>query len=113
MTPLFHYKQKSNNQEYIIILRIRKINIYIYIYIYTNFFSSENIIVIKVTEYKLRKTAKKEGIIGYQTKLNKELLRIIYKLKPITENLSRNKLNKITKMQNLSLNKLRKNRKNE
>ena len=38
----------------------------------------------------------------------KELLRIIFKLKRITENLSRNGLNKIIKMQNLSLNKLKK-----
>ena len=38
----------------------------------------------------------------------KELLRIIFKLKHITENLSRNGLNKIIKMQNLSLNKLKK-----
>ena len=40
----------------------------------------------------------------------KELLRIIFKLKRITENLSRNGLNKIIKMQNLSLNELKKNR---
>ena len=62
--------------------------------------------MVKPTEYKLRETIKKKGIKGYQNKPNKELLRIIYKLKPITENLSRNGLNKITKMQNLSLNEL-------
>ena len=28
----------------------------------------------KVSEYKLRKTAKNKGIIGYQNKLKKELL---------------------------------------
>ena len=61
----------------------------------------------KPAEYKLRKTAKK-GIIGYQNKPNKELLRIIYKLKRITENLSRNGLNKIIKIPNLSLNELKK-----
>ena len=44
----------------------------------------------KPTEYKLRKTAKRRGIIGYQNKSNKELLRISYKLKHITENLSGN-----------------------
>ena len=60
----------------------------------------------KVTEHKLRKTAKNKGIIGYQNKSRKELLRTIYKR--ITENLSRNGLNKITKMPNLSLNKLKK-----
>ena len=43
----------------------------------------------------------------------KELLRIIFKLKHITENLSRNGFNKIIKMQNLSLNELKKNRKNK
>ena len=64
--------------------------------------------MVKVTEYKLRKTAKNKGIIGYQNKSNKELLRIIYKLKRITENLSRNGLNKIIKIPNLSLNELKK-----
>ena len=54
----------------------------------------------KVNEYKLRKTAKYKDIIGYQDKPKKELLRIIYKLKRITDNLSRNGLNKIAKMQN-------------
>ena len=62
--------------------------------------------MVKITEYKLRKTAKNKGIVGYQNKPKKELLRIIYKLKRITENLSRNGLNKITKMQNLKLKKI-------
>ena len=48
--------------------------------------------MVKVTEYKLRKT-------GHQDKPKKSLLRIIYKLKRITDNLSRNGLNKIAKMQ--------------
>ena len=69
--------------------------------------------MVKATEYKLRRTAKRKAILGHQNKSNKELLRIIYKLKRITENLSKNELNKITKMQNLSLNKLKKNRKNQ
>ena len=69
--------------------------------------------MVKVNEHKLRKASKDKGIIGYQNKLKKELLRIIYKLKRITENLPRNGLNKIVEMQNLSLNKLKKNRKNE
>ena len=67
----------------------------------------------KPTEYKLRKTAKRKSIVGYQNKPNKELLRIIYKLKRITENLYRNGLKKIIKMPNLSLNDFKKNRKNE
>ena len=69
--------------------------------------------MVKATKYKLRRTANRKGIIGYQNKSDKELLRIIYELKRITENLSKNELNKIPKMQNLSLNKLKKNRKNE
>ena len=64
--------------------------------------------MVKATEYNLRRTAKRKGILGHQNKSNKELLRIIYKLKRITENLSRNGLKKIVKMQNLSLNELKK-----
>ena len=71
------------------------------------------VVMVKATEYKLSRTANRKGIIGYQNKSDKELLRIIYELKRITENLSKNELNKIPKMQNLSLNKLKKNRKNE
>ena len=62
----------------------------------------------KAIEYKLRRTAKRKGILGHQNKSNKELLRIIYKLKRISENLSRNEFNKIMQMQNLSLDKLKK-----
>ena len=58
--------------------------------------------MVKVTKYKLRKTAKNKGIIGQQNTPKKELLRIIYKLKRITDNLSKNGFNKIIKMQNLS-----------
>ena len=64
--------------------------------------------MVRITEYKLRKTAKNKGIIGYQNKTKKELLRIIYKLKRITERLSSYGFNKIVKMQNLSLDKLKK-----
>ena len=64
--------------------------------------------MVKATEYNLRGTAKRKRILGRQSKSNKELLRIFYKLKRITENLSKNEVNKITKMQNLSLNKLKK-----
>ena len=64
--------------------------------------------MVKATEYNLRRTAKRKGILGHQNKSNKELLRIIYKLKCITENLSRNEFNKIIKMPNLSLNELKK-----
>ena len=64
--------------------------------------------MVKATEYNLRRTAKRKGILGHQNKSNKELLRIIYKLKRITENLFRNELKKIIKMPNLSLNDLKK-----
>ena len=58
----------------------------------------------KATEYNLRRTAKRKGIIGHQNKSIKELLRTIYKLKRINERLSSNGLSKITKLPNLSLN---------
>ena len=58
--------------------------------------------------YNLRRTAKRKGILGHQNKSNKELLRIIYKLKRITENLFRNGLKKKIKMPNLSLNDFKK-----
>ena len=58
----------------------------------------------KATEYNLRGTAKRKGIIGHQNKSNKELLRTIYKLKRINERLSSNGLSKIMKLPNLSLN---------
>ena len=46
--------------------------------------------MVKVTEYKLIKTAKNKGVqIGYQNKSKKELLRNIYKLKRIYDNLSK------------------------
>ena len=71
-------------------------------------FFLQYIIMVKATEYNLRRTAKRKGILGHQNKSNKELLRIIYKLKRITENLFRNELKKIIKMPNLSLNDLKK-----
>ena len=58
----------------------------------------------KATEYNLIRTAKRKSILGHENKSNQELLRIIYKLKRITENLFRNGLKKIIKMSNLSLN---------
>ena len=62
----------------------------------------------KAIEYKLRRTAKRKGILGHQNKSNKELLRTIYKLKCITGNLFRNGIRKIMKMPNLSLNDIKK-----
>ena len=46
--------------------------------------------MVKATEYNLRTTAKRKCILGYQNRSNKELLRTIYQLKHITEDLSRN-----------------------
>ena len=63
--------------------------------------------MVNATEYNLRRTTKRKGILGHQNKSNKELLRIIYKLKRITGNLYRNGLKKI-KMPNLSLNDFKK-----
>ena len=59
--------------------------------------------MVKVTEYKLRKTAKNKGIIGIIG-----FLQNIYKLKRIYDNLSRNEFNKIARMHNFSLNELKK-----
>ena len=64
--------------------------------------------MVKATEYNLRRTAKRKGILGHQNKSNKELLKIIHKLKRINENLSRNEFNKIMQMHILSLDKLKK-----
>ena len=66
-------------------------------------FFLQYIIMAKATEYNLRR----KGILGHQNKSNKELLRIICKLKRITGNLFRNGLTKIIKMPNLSLNDLK------
>ena len=55
-------------------------------------FLSDYIIMVKITEYKLRRTAKNKGIIGYQNKSKRKLLKDLYKLKRITENLSMHKL---------------------
>ena len=51
--------------------------------------------MVKATDYNLRRTAKRKVILGHRNKSNKELLRIIYKLKCINKNLSRNEFNKI------------------
>ena len=48
--------------------------------------------MVKITEYKLRRTAKNKGIIGYQNKSKRKLLKDRYELKRITENLSMHKL---------------------
>ena len=67
--------------------------------------------MVRITEYELRKTAKNKGIIGYQNKSKRKLLKDLYKLKCFTRNLSTHGLNKILKIQNISLNNLEKNQK--
>ena len=69
------------------------------------------IIIVKITENKLRLEAKNKGIKDYQNMSSKKLLCTLYKLKCITKNLSENGLNKIVKIQNLSLNDLKQIRK--
>ena len=51
--------------------------------------------MVKITKNKLRETVKNIDIKDYQNMSNKKLLRTLYKLKRITENLSKNALNKI------------------
>ena len=63
--------------------------------------------MVKITENKLRLTAKNKGIKDYQNMSKKKLLHTLYKLKRIAINLSENEYNKIVKMQNLSLNELK------
>ena len=55
-------------------------------------FVLQYIIMAKATEYNLRRKAKRKGTLGHQNKSDKELLRIICKLKRITGNLFRNGL---------------------
>ena len=55
--------------------------------------------MVKIAENKLRLAAKNKGIKDYQNMSKKKLLRTLYKLKRITENLSqKNGLNKIVKI---------------
>ena len=62
--------------------------------------------MVKMTENKIRIKAKNKGIKNYQTMSKEELTSALEKLKSITENLSRNELKKIEKIQNLSLHEL-------
>ena len=62
--------------------------------------------MVKLAEYELKLIAKNRGINNYLTMSREKLLITIDKLERITENLSKYGLNKIVKMQNLSLNEL-------
>ena len=62
--------------------------------------------MVKMTENKLKIIAKNKGVKNYQNMSKEELTSALDKLKSINENLSRNVLKKIVKIQNLSLNEL-------
>ena len=62
--------------------------------------------MVKLTENELRLIANNRGIKNYQNMSREKLLSALDKLERITENLSKNGLKQIVKMQNLSLNDL-------
>ena len=62
--------------------------------------------MVKMTKNKIRIIAKNKRIKNYQNMSKEELTSALYKLKSITENLSRNELKKIVKIQNRSLDEL-------
>ena len=63
--------------------------------------------MVRLKKYELGLIAKKRGINNHQNMSREKLLSSIDKLEHITENLSKYGLNKIVKMQNLSLNELK------
>ena len=64
--------------------------------------------MVKLTEYKQRETVKNNSTKDYKSMSKERLLSTYDIINRITENLSRNGLKKIAKMQNLSLNELEK-----
>ena len=60
--------------------------------------------MVKLTKYELRLIAKSRGINDYINMSTEKLLSTLHKLERITEDLSKYRLNKIVKIQNLSLN---------
>ena len=62
--------------------------------------------MLKLTKYELRLIARNRGIRNYQNMSREKLLSNLDKLESITENLSKNGLKQIERMQNLSLNEL-------
>ena len=71
-----------------------------------NFFLLEYIKMLRLTKYELGLIAKNKGINNHQNMSREKLVSTLDKLEHITENLSKYGLNKIVKMQNLSLNEL-------
>ena len=62
--------------------------------------------MLKLTKYELKLIARNRGIRNYQNMSREKLLSTLNKLESITENLSKNGLKQIERMQNLSLNEL-------
>ena len=62
--------------------------------------------MVKLTKYEVKLIAKNGGIKDYQSMSREKLLSILDKSECITENLSKNRLERIVRMQNLSLNDL-------
>ena len=62
--------------------------------------------MVKLTKYELRLIARNSGIKNYQNMSREKLLSAIVKSLRIIKNLSKNGLERITRMQNLSLNDL-------
>ena len=62
--------------------------------------------MVKLNEYEIKLIAKNRGISNYQNMSREKLLSILDKLERITKNSSKNRLNKIVKMQNVLLNEL-------
>ena len=62
--------------------------------------------MINQTKYELKLIGGNRGIKNYQNMSKEELLNAIVKSEPIIKNLSKNGLERIARMQNLSLNEL-------
>ena len=66
----------------------------------------KHIIIVKLTIYEVKLIAKNRGIKNYQSMSREKLLSTLDKSECITENLSKNGLERIARMQNLLQNDL-------
>ena len=66
-----------------------------------NNFLSKHIIMVKLTTYELKFVAKNRSIKNYQSMSREKLLSTLDESERITENLSKNGLERIARMQNL------------
>ena len=71
-----------------------------------NNFLSKHIIMVKLTTYELKFVAKNWSIKNYQSMSREKLLSTLDESERITENLSKNGLERIARMQNLLQNDL-------